>query len=54
MELIQENEAVSDSDRIYVFFTETATEFEFYDKLRVSRVAQLCKVRVWIPHLLLY
>uniref|UniRef100_A0A8C5SEN8 Semaphorin-4E n=1 Tax=Laticauda laticaudata TaxID=8630 RepID=A0A8C5SEN8_LATLA len=33
----------SDSDRIYVFFTETATEFEFYDKLRVSRVAQLCK-----------
>uniref|UniRef100_A0A8C6VDT8 Sema domain-containing protein n=1 Tax=Naja naja TaxID=35670 RepID=A0A8C6VDT8_NAJNA len=43
MELIQENEAVSDSDRIYVFFTETATEFEFYDKLRVSRVAQLCK-----------
>ncbi|XP_034278488.1 semaphorin-4E-like isoform X2 [Pantherophis guttatus] len=43
MELIQENEAISDSDRIYVFFTETATEFEFYDKLRVSRVAQLCK-----------
>ncbi|KAM3850869.1 semaphorin-4E-like [Vipera latastei] len=43
MELIQENEAVSDSDRIYVFFTETAIEFEFYDKLRVSRVAQLCK-----------
>ncbi|KAM6465777.1 semaphorin-4E-like [Liasis olivaceus] len=43
MELIQENEAVSDSDRIYVFFTETAIEFEFYDKLRVSRIAQLCK-----------
>ncbi|XP_070588544.1 semaphorin-4E-like [Erythrolamprus reginae] len=43
MELIQENEAVSESDKIYVFFTETSTEFEFYDKLRVSRVAQLCK-----------
>ncbi|XP_032992595.1 semaphorin-4D-like [Lacerta agilis] len=27
---------------VYVFFTEAAVEFEFYDKLLVSRIAQIC------------
>ncbi|XP_054835659.1 semaphorin-4D-like [Eublepharis macularius] len=30
------------TDRIYVFFTETAIEFEYYDKILVSRIAQIC------------
>ncbi|XP_077187755.1 semaphorin-4E-like [Paroedura picta] len=30
------------TDRIYVFFTETAIEFEYYGKVLVSRVAQIC------------
>ncbi|XP_053228509.1 semaphorin-4D-like isoform X1 [Podarcis raffonei] len=42
MDLVQENGAGSDSDRVYVFFTEAAVEFDFYDKLLVSRVAQIC------------
>ncbi|XP_060089120.1 semaphorin-4E-like [Heteronotia binoei] len=40
MALVQDSR--KSADRIYVFFTETAVEFEFYDKIRVSRVAQLC------------
>ncbi|KAL8177725.1 UNVERIFIED_CONTAM: hypothetical protein K2H54_017441 [Gekko kuhli] len=32
--------------RIYVFFTETAIEFEYYGKILVSRVAQLCTFNV--------
>ncbi|XP_061457536.1 semaphorin-4E-like isoform X3 [Rhineura floridana] len=43
IDLVQESNASSDTDRIYVFFTETAVEFEFYDKLLVSRMAQICK-----------
>ncbi|KAM9294602.1 semaphorin-4A [Gastrophryne carolinensis] len=34
----------SDSDgKVYFFFDETAKEFEFFDKLTVSRVARICK-----------
>lgn len=27
---------------VYFFFEETASEFEFFEKLRISRVAQVC------------
>ncbi|NXG39239.1 SEM4E protein, partial [Dromaius novaehollandiae] len=45
MEIVQESESNpnGDDDKIYVFFTETAVEFEFYDKLLVSRIARICK-----------
>ncbi|XP_033871856.2 semaphorin-4F [Acipenser ruthenus] len=32
-----------DVDKIYFFFTETAKEFEFYTKVKVPRVARICK-----------
>ncbi|NXY48794.1 SEM4E protein, partial [Ceuthmochares aereus] len=45
MELVRESESNpnGDDDKIYVFFTETAVEFEFYDKLLVSRIARICR-----------
>ncbi|NWS48946.1 SEM4D protein, partial [Probosciger aterrimus] len=45
MEIVQESESNpdGDDDKIYVFFTETAVEFEFYDKLLVSRIARVCR-----------
>ncbi|NXD14222.1 SEM4E protein, partial [Nothocercus nigrocapillus] len=45
MEIVQESESHpnGDDDKIYVFFTETAVEFEFFDKLLVSRIARICK-----------
>lgn len=48
MEIVQESESNpnGDDDKIYVFFTETAVEFEFYDKLLVSRIARVCRVSV--------
>ncbi|KAL8206399.1 UNVERIFIED_CONTAM: hypothetical protein K2H54_002216 [Gekko kuhli] len=33
----------SDDDKIYFFFTETAREFDFYEKVKVARVARVCK-----------
>ncbi|KAF7237070.1 Semaphorin-4D [Varanus komodoensis] len=47
MDLVQDSD--TSADKIYVFFTETAVEFEFYDKLLVSRVAQICTVRIQVP-----
>nr|XP_033811874.1 semaphorin-4E-like [Geotrypetes seraphini] len=38
-----ENNPTGDEDKIYLFFSETAIEFEFYDKLLVSRIARVCK-----------
>ncbi|XP_055978974.1 semaphorin-4A [Sorex fumeus] len=35
--------AVPSTDVVYFFFEETASEFEFFEKLRTSRVAQVCK-----------
>ncbi|XP_029451797.1 semaphorin-4F [Rhinatrema bivittatum] len=32
-----------DNDKIYFFFTETAREYDFYTKVKVSRVARVCK-----------
>ncbi|NXD84689.1 SEM4E protein, partial [Halcyon senegalensis] len=45
MEVVHESESNpdGDDDKIYVFFTETAVEFEFYDKLLVPRIARICK-----------
>lgn len=33
-----------DNDKIYFFFTETAREYDFYEKVKVPRVARVCKV----------
>ncbi|NXT50384.1 SEM4E protein, partial [Pluvianellus socialis] len=45
MEIVRESESnpIGDDDKIYVFFTETAVEFEFFDKLLVSRIARICR-----------
>jgi len=36
--------AIPSTQVVYFFFEETASEFEFFEKLRISRVAQVCKV----------
>ncbi len=33
-----------DDDKIYLFFSETAVEYDSYTKMDVSRVARVCKV----------
>uniref|UniRef100_A0A663N198 Sema domain-containing protein n=1 Tax=Athene cunicularia TaxID=194338 RepID=A0A663N198_ATHCN len=45
MEIVHESESNPNghNDKMYVFFTETAVEFEFYDKLLVSRIARICR-----------
>uniref|UniRef100_A0A1A8UHI3 Semaphorin-1A n=1 Tax=Nothobranchius furzeri TaxID=105023 RepID=A0A1A8UHI3_NOTFU len=35
--------ATGDDDKVYLFFTETAVEFDCYNKLVVPRVARVCK-----------
>ncbi|XP_036842237.1 semaphorin-4E isoform X2 [Oncorhynchus mykiss] len=37
------NSLTGDDDKVYLFFTETAVEYDFYSKLVVSRVARVCK-----------
>ncbi|KAI1883039.1 hypothetical protein AGOR_G00241130 [Albula goreensis] len=32
-----------DDDKVYLFFSEVAVEYDFYNKLTVSRVARVCK-----------
>lgn len=34
-----------DDDKIYLFFSENAKEYDFFSKVVVSRVARVCKVR---------
>ncbi|XP_067851967.1 semaphorin-4B-like isoform X2 [Heptranchias perlo] len=34
---------VGDDDKLYFFFSEFSKEFNYYNKLRVSRVARICK-----------
>lgn len=48
MDIVKESESNpdGDDDKMYVFFTETAVEFEFYDKPLVSRIARVCKVNL--------
>lgn len=36
--------AIPSTEVVYFFFEETASEFEFFDKLHTSRVARVCKV----------
>ncbi|XP_062888796.1 semaphorin-4E-like [Mobula hypostoma] len=45
LDVVQESEDTTDGDddKIYLFFSETAVEFEFYNKLLVSRIARVCK-----------
>lgn len=41
-----------DDDKVYLFFSENAMEYDFYSKVVVSRVARVCKVRgetEWTP-----
>ncbi|XP_007669038.2 semaphorin-4E-like isoform X1 [Ornithorhynchus anatinus] len=54
MDVVQESKdnPSGDDDKIYVFFSETAVEFEFYDKLLVSRIARVCKNDLGGRHLL--
>lgn len=34
-----------DDDKVYLFFSENAMEYDFYSKVAVSRVARVCKVK---------
>ncbi|XP_078054791.1 semaphorin-4E-like [Mustelus asterias] len=44
LDVVRESENDADgNDKIYLFFSETAVEFEFYNKLVVSRIARVCK-----------
>ncbi|XP_069784138.1 semaphorin-4E isoform X2 [Narcine bancroftii] len=45
LDVVQESKDATneDDDKIYLFFSETAVEFEFYNKLLVSRIARVCK-----------
>ena len=46
MDLVPEsnNNPEGDDDKVYLFFSENAMEYDFYNKLMVSRVARVCKV----------
>lgn len=37
-----------DDDKVYLFFSENAMEYDFYSKVAVSRVARVCKVNAEI------
>ncbi|XP_012990560.1 semaphorin-4E isoform X1 [Esox lucius] len=45
MDLVPEsmNNPEGDDDKVYLFFSENAVEYDFYNKLVVSRVARVCK-----------
>ncbi|XP_030640249.1 semaphorin-4E [Chanos chanos] len=45
MDLVREGEgsAEGDDDKVYLFFSESAVEYDFHSKLTVSRVARVCK-----------
>ncbi|XP_051978365.1 semaphorin-4E-like [Xyrauchen texanus] len=45
MDMVPESEdsPEGDDDKIYMFFSENAVEYDFYNKLVVSRVARVCK-----------
>lgn len=34
-----------DDDKVYLFFSENAMEYDYYSKVAVSRVARVCKVK---------
>lgn len=37
-----------DDDKVYLFFSENAVEYDYYSKVAVSRVARVCKVNAKI------
>lgn len=39
-----ENNPTGDDDKVYFFFTEVAKEYDLYTKVKVPRVARVCKV----------
>lgn len=39
-----ESNPTGDDDKIYFFFTEVAKEYDLYTKVKVPRVARVCKV----------
>lgn len=41
---------IGDDDKVYLFFSETAVECDCYNKLVVSRVARVCKVKEFIAN----
>ncbi|XP_014844031.1 PREDICTED: semaphorin-4E-like [Poecilia mexicana] len=43
MASMPDSEKDGDDDKVYIFFSETALEFDCYSKLGVSRVARVCK-----------
>ena len=43
-----ESSVAGGDDKVYLFFSETAVEYDFYSKLVVSRVAHVCKVRMCV------
>lgn len=43
-----------DDDKVYLFFSETAVECDCYNKLVVSRVARVCKVKKSLSRLHLF
>lgn len=45
-----ESNPEGDDDKLYLFFSETAVEYDSYTKMDVSRVARVCKVN---SHLIL-
>ncbi len=45
-----EMSAEGDDDKVYLFFSETAVECDCYNKLVVSRVARVCKVKGFTVH----
>lgn len=49
-----EMSAEGDDDKVYLFFSETAVECDCYNKLVVSRVARVCKVKEFTVHVLIY
>lgn len=46
MDVVRESEGSleGDDDKVYMFFSENAVEYDFPNKLMVSRVARVCKV----------
>lgn len=40
----QKNNPTGEDDKIYFFFTEVAKEYDLYTKVKVPRVARVCKV----------
>lgn len=47
------NSEEGDDDKVYLFFSETAVEWDCYNKLVVSRVARVCKVNQSLHRLFL-